>query len=209
MGPLGGSSGPRYPFSKTALPLVLDEDDALCAALACTTLRDLVFAQARHVVRAAERRLAQKACRRDSVTAIGSGGARLINALLIAGYRVAASHDVATSRSMDACCLSATRRDLIQCVFVGLMAWQARRSYGSRSGEYHQQSICAPCLNKALSSQLANPALDWSFHSNESVPATSRGVVRLRSCHHAVFRQILHRRDNGGVHDTSNRHGRS
>ena len=51
MDPLGGSSLSILEDGG-ALPLVLDrldEDDALCAALACTTLRDALFAQPRHI----------------------------------------------------------------------------------------------------------------------------------------------------------------
>ena len=45
------------------LPLLLDrpdEDDALCAALACKTLRDVLFTQPRHAVRAAGKPYAGK-----------------------------------------------------------------------------------------------------------------------------------------------------
>ena len=55
MDPLGGSSLSILEDGG-ALHLVLDRldaDDALCAALACTTLRDLLFAQPRHAVRPA------------------------------------------------------------------------------------------------------------------------------------------------------------
>eukprot|EP01044_Picomonas_judraskeda_P019658 COSAG03_NODE_4190_length_1646_cov_5.779573_1_plen_320_part_10 len=55
MDPLGGSSLSILEDGG-ALALVLDrldEDDALCAALACTTFRDLLFAQPRHAVRRA------------------------------------------------------------------------------------------------------------------------------------------------------------
>ena len=58
MDPLGGSSLSILEDGG-ALPLVLDrldKDDALCAALACTTLRDVLFAQPRHALRAAPRR---------------------------------------------------------------------------------------------------------------------------------------------------------
>jgi hypothetical protein len=61
------------------LPLVLDrldEDDALCAALACTTLRDLLFAQPRHVVRAAGKSHAGKRIV-TSVAGVASSAARL------------------------------------------------------------------------------------------------------------------------------------
>ena len=55
MDPLSGSSLSILEDGG-GLPLVLDrldEDDALCAALTCTTLRDVLFAQPRHAVRAA------------------------------------------------------------------------------------------------------------------------------------------------------------
>ena len=61
------------------LPLVLDrldEDDALCAALACTTLRDVLFAQARHVVRAAGKPYAGKRIV-TSVAGVASSAGRL------------------------------------------------------------------------------------------------------------------------------------
>ena len=62
MDPLGGSSLSILE-NGGALHLVLDhfdEDDALCAALACTTFRDALFAQPRHVVRAAGKPYAGK-----------------------------------------------------------------------------------------------------------------------------------------------------
>ena len=62
MDPLGGSSLSILEYGG-GLPLVLDrldEDDALCAALACTTFRDALFAQPRHVVRAAGKPYAGK-----------------------------------------------------------------------------------------------------------------------------------------------------
>ena len=61
------------------LPLVLDrldEDDALCAALACTTLRDVLFAQARHVVRAAGKPYAGRRIV-TSVAGVASSAGRL------------------------------------------------------------------------------------------------------------------------------------
>ena len=61
------------------LPLVLDrldEDDALCAALACTTLRDVLFAQPRHAVRAAGKPYAGKRIV-TSVAGVASSAGRL------------------------------------------------------------------------------------------------------------------------------------
>ena len=62
-----------------ALTAVLEhvpEDDALCAALACTTFRDALFAQARHAVR----REGQYAGKRlvGSVTSVASSVGRLV-----------------------------------------------------------------------------------------------------------------------------------
>ena len=78
MDPLGGSSLSILEDGG-ALPLVLDrldEDDALCAALACTTLRDLIFAQPRHVVRAAGKPYAGKRIV-TGVVGAGSSAGRL------------------------------------------------------------------------------------------------------------------------------------
>ena len=61
------------------LPLVLDrldEDDALCAALACTTLRDVLFAQPRHAARAAGKPYAGKRIV-TSVAGVASSAGRL------------------------------------------------------------------------------------------------------------------------------------
>ena len=61
------------------LPLVLDrldEDDALCAALACTTLRDVLFGQPRHAVRAAGKPYAGKRIV-TSVAGVASSAGRL------------------------------------------------------------------------------------------------------------------------------------
>ena len=63
MDPLAGSSLSILEDGG-GLPLVLDrldEDDALCAALACTTLRDVLFAQPRHAVRAPGEAVRRKA----------------------------------------------------------------------------------------------------------------------------------------------------
>ena len=76
MDPLGGSSLSILE-NGGALPLVLDrldEDDALCAALACTTLRDLLFVQPRHAVRAAGKLYAGKRIVTSVVGAASSAG---------------------------------------------------------------------------------------------------------------------------------------
>ena len=78
MDPLGGSSLSILEDGG-ALPLVLDrldEDDALCAALACTTLRDVLFAQPRHAVRAAGKPYAGKRIV-TSVAGVASSAGRL------------------------------------------------------------------------------------------------------------------------------------
>ena len=78
MDPLAGSSLSILEDGG-ALPLVLDrldEDDALCAALACTTLRDVLFAQPRHAVRAARKPYAGKRIV-TSVAGVASSAGRL------------------------------------------------------------------------------------------------------------------------------------
>eukprot|EP01044_Picomonas_judraskeda_P030821 COSAG03_NODE_11242_length_603_cov_2.369048_1_plen_132_part_01 len=78
MDPLGGSSLSILEDGG-GLPLVLDrldEDDALCAALACTTFRDALFAQPRHVVRATGKPYAGKRIV-TSVAGVGSSAGRL------------------------------------------------------------------------------------------------------------------------------------
>src|SRR6056300_886980 len=78
MDPLGGSSLSILEDGG-ALHLVLDhldEDDALCAALACTTLRDLLFAQPRHAVRAAGKPYAGRRIV-TGVAGVASSAARL------------------------------------------------------------------------------------------------------------------------------------
>ena len=78
MDPLGGSSLSILEDGG-ALSLVLDrldEDDAVCAALACTTFRDALFAQPRHVVRAAGKPYAGKRIV-TSVAGAGSSAGRL------------------------------------------------------------------------------------------------------------------------------------
>ena len=78
MDPLGGSSLSILEDGG-ALSLVLDrldEDDALCAALACTTFRDALFAQPRHVVRAAGKPYAGKRIV-TGVAGAGSSAGRL------------------------------------------------------------------------------------------------------------------------------------
>ena len=62
-----------------ALAVVLvhvPEDDALCAALVCTTFRDALFAQARHAVRKAGAKYAGK--RLVSSVSVASSVARLV-----------------------------------------------------------------------------------------------------------------------------------
>ena len=62
-----------------ALAVVLEhipEDDALCAALVCTTFRDALFAQARHAVRKAGAKYAGK--RLVSSVSVASSVARLV-----------------------------------------------------------------------------------------------------------------------------------
>ena len=62
-----------------ALAVVLEhvpEDDALCAALVCTTFRDALFAQARHAVRKAGLKYAGK--RLVSSVSVASSVSRLV-----------------------------------------------------------------------------------------------------------------------------------
>ena len=78
MDPLGGSLLSILEDG-AGLPLVLDrldEDDVLCAALACTTFRDALFAQPRHVVRAAGKPYAGKRIV-TGVAGAGSSAGRL------------------------------------------------------------------------------------------------------------------------------------
>ena len=78
MDPLAGSSLSILEDGG-GLPLVLDrldEDDALCAALACTTLRDVLFAQPRHAMRAAGKPYAGKRIV-TSVAGVASSAGRL------------------------------------------------------------------------------------------------------------------------------------
>ena len=78
MDPLAGSSLSILEDGG-GLPLVLDrldEDDALCAALACTTLRDVLFAQPRHAVRAPGKPYALKRIV-TSVAGVASSAGRL------------------------------------------------------------------------------------------------------------------------------------
>ena len=63
-----------------ALAVVLEhvpEDDALCAALVCTTFRDALFAQARHAVRKAGAKYAGKRLV-SSVASVASSVGRLV-----------------------------------------------------------------------------------------------------------------------------------
>ena len=76
MDPLHGSQL-RLLDTGGALTLVLervDEDDALCTALVCTTFRDAMFAQARHTVRPAGKPYAGKRIVTGVVGAASSAG---------------------------------------------------------------------------------------------------------------------------------------
>ena len=79
MDPLSGSPL-RILDEGGALAVVLEhvpEDDALCAALVCTTFRDALFAQARHAVRRAGLKYAGKRLV-SSVASVASSVGRLV-----------------------------------------------------------------------------------------------------------------------------------
>ena len=108
-----------------ALPLVLDrldEDDALCVALACTTLRDVLFAQPRHAMRAAGKPYAGKRIV-TSVAGVASSARRLawVRGLSGAAPSWVQAWDSCTSRHLA----SVGALDALQWARANGCAWDA------------------------------------------------------------------------------------
>ena len=123
------------------LPLVLDrldEDDALCAALACTTLRDVLFAQPRHAVRAAGKPYAGKRIV-TSVAGVASSAGRLAWVRGLSGaapswvraWNSLTSHHLASVGGLEALCTYANLfRGLISSL-LSSRCWTAAVSVAS------------------------------------------------------------------------------